>query len=271
MTRSRRLLTALGLFGAMLAVLGATLIYCRARGGWNIPGFSPATFVPEWEPFPEEFSLFVFMQAKLFPSTYDQPGIGRPDDELDLYQALPDGAVVVTSPPQENKALAAFFRAAHARSARGEAEVQPVGGLSVLTTGPEDWTVGFAAVHRLVCRGRQLELEVHCTLARGDAANRSRWMWGRPLVLVPLLLPAAGTYQLEVRWRNIPKEPDRQRAPAAPPRAALRIHRAGRGGLRSGHSLRRRGVSEPHRAARHHPRDRRHHRAAHGAARDQPH
>ena len=60
---------------------------------------------------------------------------------------------------------------------------------------------------RLARRGTQIELEILYTAVRLQGASLRRNICWRPLVQVPLQLPA-GCYRLKVVWRAVAELPD---------------------------------------------------------------
>ena len=122
----------------------------------------------------------------------------------EAFGKLPEAAVVVPRAPRDPLALAkAFAEAAKAKAPPNLPAGKPV---VLLATGP--WLDGpdKVAPHRLTRRGGKLALTVVHTAVRRQGAQLRRNIRWRPMVQVPLALPA-GAYTLKVTWRALDAVP----------------------------------------------------------------
>jgi len=122
----------------------------------------------------------------------------------EAFGKLPEAVVVVPHAPQDPSALAKAF----AEAAKAKAQTLPAGKpVVLLATGP--WLDGpdKVAPRRLTRRGGKLDLTIVHTAVRRQGAKLRRNIRWRPMVQVPLDLPA-GAYTLEVTWRAVDAVPD---------------------------------------------------------------
>jgi hypothetical protein len=156
--------------------------------------YSETTPLAADAPDPDEYTLSVQMQNVLFQTYYNV----RVAERL-MFRSLPEGAVVVTNPPQDRLSAAAVYHQAHTQGQEGEVSLPPGTALSILTAGPLLQPYDQVIVRGLSRSGRRIDLQVayaHSQVGRAELPKDEGW---RPLLLVPLLLPE-GSYELRATW-----------------------------------------------------------------------
>ena len=151
----------------------------------------------------------------------DRARVHRPAKAADrqAFQRLGEAVVVISDPPKEMARLAEAF--ARARSDKAPVfRVKPP--VAVLTTGPELDGPDRVEPRRLARKGQVLALEIAHTAVRTQGVQLRRNIRWRPMVEVPLDLPA-GSYTLEVTWRAVDKLPDGKPLEAPPLTRAVRF------------------------------------------------
>ena len=132
--------------------------------------------------------------------------VHRPPHVTDrrAFAALAEAVIVLGNPPAEPSQLAKAFAEA-AATGRTKLNVSPP--VHLLATGPILDGPDRVLPRRLVRRGDQLDLEIlHTAVRLQDVPLRRNIIW-RPMVRVPLQLPA-GSYRLKVTWRAVAALPD---------------------------------------------------------------
>jgi hypothetical protein len=122
---------------------------------------------------------------------------------------LPEEAAVVADAPEALKDKAAAYREAFALFLLGKGKATFAAGahISILAAGPRLDSPDQAAVAKLTRRDDRLDLELVYTSATAMGLLLKRNVTWRPLVQVPVDLPA-GTYSLTVTWRAVAALPD---------------------------------------------------------------
>lgn len=124
------------------------------------------------------------------------------------FERLSEAAVVVSKAPDAPLDLAQCFADAAARKEpfRGQSPV------TLLATGPMLDGPDKVLLRRLVREGDQITLEVaHTAVGTTGAPLRRNISW-RPMVQVPLDLPA-GRYEMKVVWQPVSAIPDGKNLP----------------------------------------------------------
>ncbi len=116
------------------------------------------------------------------------------------FQALTEGAAVVTDRPEDVKGNVQLYLAAFEKTTRQSRPV-PIGShLAILAVGPMLNSGDEAVAVALNRRGGRLELEMAYTSGEAEGKEYTKNIVWRPLVQVPVDL-AVGRYQLRVTWQ----------------------------------------------------------------------
>ncbi|MHC4718415.1 MAG: hypothetical protein ACYS5V_15690 [Planctomycetota bacterium] len=136
----------------------------------------------------------------------DRARVHRPAKSADrrAFQRLGEAVVIVTDPPKEMAGLAEAFAKAKSDKAPAFRVKPPV---AVLATGPGLDSPDRVVPRRLARKGQEVTLEIVHTAVRTQGVRLRRNIRWRPMVEVPLDLPA-GSYTLEVAWRAVDRLPD---------------------------------------------------------------
>ncbi len=166
--------------------------------------FSVTTPVGADVPVPDEYSISVNLQHVIYQNPFSGPGMRV--DRGGSFRALPEGAVVLREPPYDRVAITEAYNEAHALGKKGEVAIHSGAALSIMSAGPLLPPNTQVVVRHMVRHGQRIELEiVHAPypIQSEEAPIGENW---RPLVVVPLLLPA-GTYELKTTWRSFERPP----------------------------------------------------------------
>lgn len=126
-----------------------------------------------------------------------------------VFARLARDVVVVAAPPMDKRALAVAYAlgAAPEPSEFVFPKFRAGEKVCALSVGPLLDSPDKVTVRSFTQRGEELELLIEHTQVRLEGAQLRRNITSRPMVEVPISLPA-GTYRLSVIWKAVPRMPD---------------------------------------------------------------
>jgi len=174
-----------------------------------------------------ETAMWLLLCALLAVSAEDQPkAVKLPDNALVhrphrandrvLFAALAETVAVVADLPQDSPRDLSLLAKKFTEAAGKPAILRQGASLAILSAGPMLDGPDKVLVKSLTQKQDRIELEILHTAVRSQGARLRRNIRWRPLVEIPLQLPA-GHYQVMVTWRAVVDLPEGE-ALKTPPR-----------------------------------------------------